>query len=104
MVRFDKPCVHVSHAANYFSIHMAKQDYLSQGGAVTMTWVGKGAERLHLPETVIENDFVQLCRGYDPMTGQRLMVRDKGIQRRVCYFGQISPPKDVSVAYLVGWR
>jgi conjugative relaxase-like TrwC/TraI family protein len=102
MVRFDKPCVHVSHAANYFSIHMAKQDYLSQGGAVTMTWVGKGAERLHLPETVIENDFVQLCRGYDPTTGKRLMVRDKGIQRRVCYFGQISPPKDVSVTYLVG--
>jgi hypothetical protein len=32
MVRFDKPCVQVSHAVNYFSVHMAKQDYLSQGG------------------------------------------------------------------------
>ena len=102
MVRFDKPCVRVSHAANYFSVHMAKQDYLSQGGEATMTWVGHGAERLHLPEKVTERDFVQLCRGYDPMTGQRLMVRDKGTRRRVCYFGQISPPKDVSIALLVG--
>ena len=102
MVRFDKPCVHVSHAVNYFSIHMAKEDYLSQGGTVAMTWVGQGVERLHLPEAVTDNDFVQLCRGYDPITGQRLLVRDKGSQRRICYFGQISPPKDVSVAYLVG--
>ncbi len=102
MVRFDKPCVHVSHAVNYFSIHMAKQDYLSQGGTVTMTWTGQGAERLHLPESVTEKDFVQLCRGYDPVTGNRLLVRDKGVHRRVCYFGQISPPKDVSIAFLVG--
>jgi len=30
------------------------------------------------------------------------MVRNKGVHRRVCYFGQISPPKDVSLLYLVG--
>jgi conjugative relaxase-like TrwC/TraI family protein len=36
------------------------------------------------------------------MTGEKLMVRDKGPHRRVCYFGQISPPKDVSLLYLVG--
>ena len=30
------------------------------------------------------------------------MVRNKGENRRVCYFGQISPPKDVSVLHLVG--
>jgi conjugative relaxase-like TrwC/TraI family protein len=30
------------------------------------------------------------------------MIRDKGSHRRVGYFGQISPPKDVSLLYLVG--
>ena len=29
-------------------------------------------------------------------------MRDSGPVKRVCYFGQISPPKDVSIAYLVG--
>jgi len=28
--------------------------------------------------------------------------RERGPVRRVCYFGQISAPKDVSIAYLVG--
>lgn len=30
------------------------------------------------------------------------MVRDKGASRRVCYFAQVSPPKDVSILHLVG--
>ncbi len=30
------------------------------------------------------------------------MVRNNGSHRRVCYFGQISAPKDVSLLYLLG--
>ena len=41
-------------------------------------------------------------RGVHPFTGAQLTPRDKGGERRVCYFGQISPPKDVSLFYLVG--
>jgi hypothetical protein len=40
--------------------------------------------------------------GHRPLTGEKLGMRDSGPVKRVCYFGQISPPKDVSIAYLVG--
>jgi len=102
MVRFDKPCRQVSGALQYFSEHMRKADYLSQGGQVPLLWFGKGAERLRLSGVVEAEDFERLCRGRHPVTGERLGVRDMGANRRVCYFGQISPPKDVSIACLVG--
>jgi hypothetical protein len=75
----------------YFSVHMAKQDYLTEKGHVEMTWYGEGAKQLGLSGV-----------GKHPITNERLTVRDKGANRRVCYFGQISAPKDVSVALLVG--
>ena len=46
--------------------------------------------------------FENLCRGLHPVSGEKLMVRNKGVSRRVCYFGQVSPPKDVSILHLVG--
>jgi len=102
MVRFDKPCVLVKGAVEYFREHMALGDYLTQEGQTEMTWVGAGAERLGLTGHCQLPHFENLCRGLHPVTGEKLMVRDKGAFRRVCYFGQISPPKDVSVLYLVG--
>lgn len=102
MVRFDKPCGNVSGALQYFSEHMRKADYLSEKGQVPLLWFGKGAERLGLTGMVKAEEFEQLCRGRHPVTGERLGARDMGANRRVCYFGQISPPKDVSIAYLVG--
>jgi len=48
MVRFDKPCVLVSGAVEYFREHMVVGDYLTQEGQAEMTWVGAGAERLGL--------------------------------------------------------
>jgi hypothetical protein len=45
MVRFDKPCKQVGAAVKYFRAHMAKKDYLSQGGQVELTWVGEGAKQ-----------------------------------------------------------
>ncbi len=102
MVRFDKPCRHLHGAIRYFFEHLAKADYLSEGQTAPLLWVGKGAERLGLSGTASLKEFERLCRGQHPKTGQKLGVRDKGANRRICYFGQISPPKDVSIAYLVG--
>lgn len=48
------------------------------------------------------DDFHQLCLDNHPVTGERLTVRDHGPKRRICFFGQISPPKDASIAYLIG--
>lgn len=102
MVRFDKPCLNPQGAVDYFREHMVVGDYLTDEGRSEMVWVGSGAERLGLRGACRMEEFERLCRGQDPATGRRLGVRDKGSQRRVCYFGQISPPKDVSILHLVG--
>lgn len=101
MVRFDKPCVSLSHAVRYFEKHMASDDYLIEEGQVEMVWIGRDAERLGLSGQVQKDDFRKLCEGRHPVTDERLAVIDRQV-KRVCYFAQISPPKDVSVAYLVG--
>lgn len=102
MIRFDKPCVMIVGAVGYFREHMAVGDYLSQEGKAEMTWTGTGAARLGLTGRCQLQHFENLCRGLHPATGEKLMLRDKGDQRRVCFFGQISPPKDVSILHLVG--
>lgn len=102
MVRFDKPCVAVKGAVEYFREHMKVGDYLTEEGRVEMTWQGKGAERLGLSGACQLAEFESLCAGLHPVTGVKLTVQDKGENRRVCFFGQISPPKDVSVLHLVG--
>ncbi|MEN9402037.1 MAG: hypothetical protein RL091_740 [Verrucomicrobiota bacterium] len=102
MVRFDKPCCRVSGAVEYFREHMEIGDYLDQGGKAELTWVGQGADRLGLRGVCCREHFERLCEGRHPFTDERLTARDKGAARRVCFFGQISPPKDVSIACLVG--
>jgi len=102
MVRFDRPCAFVKGAVEYFREHMALGDYMGQEGRSEMTWVGSGAGRLGLRGQCDLAHFENLCRGRHPLTGEKLMIRDKGSHRRVGYFGQISPPKDVSLLYLVG--
>ena len=101
MVRFDRPCHSIKGALNYFSEHMGKGDYLTQGGQSPMIWVGQGAERLGLRGEVQMEHFARLCAGKHPETGGKLTVREKA-NRRVCYFAQMSVPKDVSIALLVG--
>lgn len=101
MVRFDKPCLRIAGAVEYFREHMVG-DYLTEGGQVQMVWHGEGAARLGLSGPCRMEDFEALCAGRHPATGDKLMVRDKGAHRRVCFFAQISAPKDVSIAHLVG--
>ncbi|MBX3738897.1 MAG: relaxase domain-containing protein [Candidatus Didemnitutus sp.] len=102
MLRFDRPCQLVRGAVGYFREHLKVGDYLSQGGETPMSWCGRGAERLGLVGDCRLEDFETLCRGQHPATGERLTLRDKGSRRRVCYFGQVSAPKDVSLLYFVG--
>ncbi len=102
MVRFDKPCVNLSGAVEYFREHLKVGDYLTQEGRTEMTWFGLGAEKLGLSGACDLEAFSRLCQGQHPATGEKLGVRDKGAHRRLCFFGQISAPKDVSIAYLVG--
>ena len=102
MVRFDKPCRRVAGAVDYFREHLGIGDYLTEGSRAEMTWFGAGAKKLGLAGGCQITHFENLCRGLHPVTGEKLMARDKGAQRRVCFFGQLSAPKDVSLAYLVG--
>ncbi len=101
MVRIDQPCRSIEGALNYFAEHMGKGDYLTQGGQLRMVWYGQGAQMLNLRGEVQTDQFVRLCAGFDPETGEKLTLREKS-NRRVCYFAQISAPKDVSIALLVG--
>ncbi|MFA5262964.1 MAG: MobF family relaxase [Opitutaceae bacterium] len=88
-------------AVEYFREHLRVGDYLTEEGRAEMTWSGRGAERLGLAGGCDLEAFRRLCEGQHPVTGQKLGVRHKA-GRRLCYFGQISAPKDVSIAYLVG--
>jgi conjugative relaxase-like TrwC/TraI family protein len=101
MVRFDKPCLLLHGAVEYFRGHLRVGDYLTEEGKAEMTWFGRGAERLGLSGMCELEAFRRLCQGKHPTTGEKLGVREKA-NRRLCYFGQISAPKDVSIAYLVG--
>lgn len=86
----------------YFRENMGIGDYLSEDGRAELMWYGAGAERLGLRGRCLPSEFENLCRRQHPVTGKKLTVRDRGAEGRVCYFGQISPPKDVSLACLVG--
>lgn len=101
MVRFDKPCHALHGAVEYFREHLRVGDYLTEEGRAEMTWAGEGAERLGLSGGCDLEAFRRLCQGKHPVTGEKLGVRERD-GRRLCFFGQISAPKDVSIAYLVG--
>ncbi|MFZ5497043.1 MAG: MobF family relaxase [Verrucomicrobiota bacterium] len=102
VVRFDQPCEAVAGAVEYFREHLKIGDYLQEGGRVEMHWFGEGAGRLGLAGACELADFERLCCGQHPATCEKLLLRDNGAKRRVCFFGQISAPKDVSIALLVG--
>lgn len=98
------------NAKEYFREHLSTGDYYAQGLKVTGEWFGQGAERLGLNTAVRESDFLALCEGLNPATGQRLTARkNSGRQedgktvpnRRVFYDFTLSPPKSVSVVALL---
>lgn len=105
-----KPQLNLQSAREYFREHLCTGDYYSAGRKVTGEWVGQGAEKLGLKGAVKETDFLALCEGRNPATGQRMTARLNSereqdgrmvANRRVFYDFTLSPPKSVSVVGLL---
>jgi conjugative relaxase-like TrwC/TraI family protein len=100
----------LKNAREYFRAHLCVGDYYAEGQKVAGNWFGLGAEKLGLADRVSEQEFLRLCQGLHPGTGDRLTARrnttrrDKGesvANRRVFYDFTFSPPKSVSVVTLM---
>lgn len=104
-----KPQLNLQNAREYFREHLAVGDYYAEGQKVTGEWLGLGADRLGLTGKVQEVDFLALCEGLKPGTGDWLTVRRNShrqedgqsvANRRVFYDFTLSPPKSVSMVGL----
>src|SRR5476649_1027101 len=88
----------LADAESYFDEHLAQNDYYAAGEIRPGQWIGTGAERLGLSNTVTREQFHALCENRNPNDGQRLTQRQqKENQRRVFYDFTCSAPKSVSV-------
>lgn len=105
-----KTQMNLQNAKAYFREHLCVGDYYAEGQQVRGHWFGAGAEMLGLKGVVSEQDFLRLCEGLHPETGERLTMRrntqrregGKLVQnRRLLYDFTISPPKSVSVVALL---
>ncbi|MDQ8195654.1 MobF family relaxase [Coraliomargarita sp. SDUM461004] len=101
----------LKNAKQYFRDHLQVGDYYAQEHVVQGEWFGQGAERLELQGVVKEKDFIALCEGNHPGTGERLTLRKNTTRttdgketanRRIFYDFTISPPKSVSIVGLYG--
>ena len=99
-----RPQKNLKAAKNYFREHLAKGDYHSQDQTVQGHWFGKGIERLGLDPAspVTELEYTRLCENLHPITGSRLTVRQRKVDRRVFYDFVASAPKSVSILALLG--
>ncbi len=105
-----KAQLNLKHAKAYFREHLSVGDYYSVKAQVRGEWFGLAADRLGLSGVVAEADFLALCEGRHPKTGERLTQRLNSVRRealggelanrRVFYDFTISPPKSVSVVGL----
>jgi len=85
-------------AEGYFDEHLAQNDYYAAGEARPGLWIGAGAERLELKQTVTREQFHALCGNRNPLNDERLTQRQqKKDKRRVFYDFTCSAPKSVSV-------
>src|SRR5580698_9001439 len=99
----------LKNAEEYFREHLCVGDYYSAGQRITGEWLGQGAEKLGLKGAVQQADFLALCEGRNPASGERLTQRlmspgregdKRTLCRRIFYDFTISPPKSVSVIAL----
>ena len=105
-----KAQLNLKHAKAYFREHLRVGDYYSVEAQVRGEWFGEAAARLGLVGSVGEAEFLALCEGRNPQTGERLTQRLNSTRhespgrelanRRVFYDFTISPPKSVSVVAL----
>jgi conjugative relaxase-like TrwC/TraI family protein len=104
-----KPQLNLKSAKEYFREHLSVGDYYSVGQKVAGEWFGEAAERLGLKCKVGEKEFLALCEGLNPKTGEWLTARKNSTRvedgkvtanRRVFYDFTFSPPKSVSIVGL----
>jgi conjugative relaxase-like TrwC/TraI family protein len=89
---------HLADAESYFDEHLAQNDYYAAGEIRPGQWIGTGAERLGLNNTVTREQFHALCENRIPETNERLTQRQqKENKRRVFFDFTCAPPKSVSV-------
>jgi len=88
----------LADAEGYFDEHLSQNDYYAAGEIRPGQWIGTGAERLGLSNTVTREQFHALCENRNPNDGERLTQRQqKEDKRRVFYDFTCSAPKSVSV-------
>ena len=99
----------LKNAKQYFREHLRVGDYYAEESVVQGEWFGEGADQIGLEGVVKEADFVALCEGNNPATGDRLTLRrnttriafgKETANRRIFYDFTISPPKSVSIVAL----
>jgi conjugative relaxase-like TrwC/TraI family protein len=104
-----KPQLNLQNAREYFRAHLCVGDYYSEGHKITGEWLGVSAERLGLRGPVEEREFLELCEGKNPASGERLTQRLNSVRlvdgrptanRRIFHDFTISPPKSVSIVAL----
>ena len=105
-----KPQLNLRNARDYFREHLSVGDYYSANQQMAGEWFGQGADQLDLKGRVKEADFLRLCEGLHPATGERMTQRMNSSRidqnghevanRRVFYDFTLSPPKSVSVVGL----
>lgn len=83
-------------AVNYFKDALSRQDYYSEHAKVMGQWYGKTAARLGLPKEVSEHDFEMMVSNRNPLTGEKITVRDSA-SRRAGYDFTFNAPKSVSI-------
>ncbi len=104
-----KPQLNLRNAREYFREHLCVGDYYSEDQEVRGEWIGTGAQKLGLEGPVHEKDFLALCEGRNPETGNRLTQRLNTVRRengkltanrRIFHDFTLSPPKSVSIVAL----
>ncbi|HWZ95346.1 MAG TPA: MobF family relaxase [Opitutaceae bacterium] len=99
----------LNSAKEYFREHLCVGDYYAEGQKISGEWFGEAAEKLGLKGRVGEKEFLALCEGLNPTTGEWLTMRKNSTRvedgkvapnRRVFYDFTFSPPKSVSIVAL----
>lgn len=105
----ETPQYSLKDAKKYFREHLTCGDYYTGKKTTSGEWIGVVKEKLELNSIISEKDFVSLCEGKDPRTGEFLTLRNnsekkkngetknKSSERRIFYDFVVAPPKSVSI-------
>lgn len=87
-------------ATKYFEDGLSRQDYYAEKNEIKGKWGGKASEQLKLSDEVTKADFEKLASNINPVTNEKMTVRDSA-NRRAGYDFTFSVPKSVSLAHAV---